>query len=548
MVGLVLEIENLGITYRSSRGTVQAVGDVSLQIRPGEAVGIIGESGSGKSSVAYSVVGWTPQAHVTGRITLAGFDVVGAREDDLRNQRGKVVSLVPQDPKKSLNPSMRVGLQVVEQLLAHNPAMTWDDAKQRVLDLFARVNLPNPAALFDRYPHEISGGQQQRVLIAAAVSCEPQLIIMDEPTTGLDVTTSVKILDLVQELREKSGCALLFISHDLSVVARVADRVAVMREGTVVEAGQTLDVFSNPRHAYTQRLIAAVPKNNAASTAQRKSEVAPVALSAQGIFKQYGGGFLALDRRFNAVDRVGFSLARGETLSVVGESGSGKTTLARIVAGLIRANDGIVKLGTQPLPAKPTRRTRAQRRAVQLIFQNPDASLNPRHTVGEILARPMRLYRLCLSNAMEARVAELLEAVQLPKSYATRFPSQLSGGEKQRVAIARAFAAKPEIVVCDEPTSALDLSVQAAILDLLLRLQREENVSYLFITHDLNVVRALGGQMIVMKNGACLEAGPVANIFKHPQHAYTRELLSAAPALDEVIGRLKQTNATLAAR
>lgn len=546
MADLVLDIENLGITYRSPRGTVEAVGGVSLQIRAGEAVGIIGESGSGKSSVAYSVMGWTPQALVTGRIALAGFNIVGTSDRDLRDLRGKVVSLVPQDPKKSLNPSMRVGVQVAEQLLAHNPEMTQSEAKERVLALFERVNLPKPATLFNRYPHEISGGQQQRVLIAAAVSCEPQLIIMDEPTTGLDVTTSVKILDLVQELRERSGCALLFISHDLSVVARVADRVAVMRQGTIVEAGKTLDVFSNPRHDYTRRLIAAVPKNNATSMASR-GENSQIALAADSIVKHYGGGFFGRAPRFNAVDHVSFSLARGETLSVVGESGSGKTTLARIVAGLIRATGGTVKLGAQLLSAEPAGRTRAQRQGVQLIFQNPDASLNPRHTIGEILKRPMRLYGTCSSDAMEARVSELLGAVQLPRNYATRFPSQLSGGEKQRVAIARAFAARPEIVVCDEPTSALDLSVQSAVLDLLLHLQREENVSYLFITHDLNVVRALGGQVIVMKNGACLEAGPVAEIFKHPKHAYTRELLSAAPSLDEVIGRLKQKNATFAA-
>lgn len=547
MADLVLDIENLGITYRSPRGTVEAVGGVNLQIRAGEAVGIIGESGSGKSSVAYSVVGWTPQAVVTGRITLAGFSIAGTRERDLRDLRGKVVSLVPQDPKKSLNPSMRVGVQVAEQLLAHNPEMTQREANERVLALFERVNLPKPTALFDRYPHEISGGQQQRVLIAAAVSCEPQLIIMDEPTTGLDVTTSVKILDLVQELRDRSGCALLFISHDLSVVARVADRVAVMRQGAIVEAGNTLDVFSNPRHDYTRQLIAAVPKNNAASMAFR-SENSQISLTVNSIVKHYGGGLFGLAPRFNAVDHVSFSLAKGETLSVVGESGSGKTTLARIVTGLIRATDGTINLGTQPLSAKPAGRTRAQRRAVQLIFQNPDASLNPRHTISEILKRPMRLYGTCPSDGMEARVSELLGAVQLPKSYATRFPSQLSGGEKQRVAIARAFAAKPEIVVCDEPTSALDLSVQGAVLDLLLHLQREEYVSYLFITHDLNVVRALGGQLIVMKNGACLEAGPVAEVFEQPQHAYTRELLSAAPSLGEVISRLKQKSASLAAR
>jgi ATPase components of various ABC-type transport systems, contain duplicated ATPase len=537
MVGSILDVEGLSVTYRSSRGTVQAVGCVSFQIRPGESVGIIGESGSGKSSVAYSVVGWTPQAQVTGRIKLDGFEIVGAREPDLRSLRGSVVSLVPQDPKKSLNPSMRVGPQVVEQLLAHDRSLSMREAKERVLVLFEQVNLPRPASLFNCYPHEISGGQQQRVLIAAAVSCEPKLIIMDEPTTGLDVTTSVLILELIEDLRQRSGCALLFISHDLSVVARVAERVLVMRNGTIVESGPTVQVFSQPSHDYTRHLISAVPKS--VDDRETTTTSGTPTLSVSGVVKRFGGSFLRRDKRFTAVDQIDFSLSRGETLSVVGESGSGKTTLARIVAGLISSDEGSITLGAAPLATVPARRSRAQRQAVQLIFQNPDASLNPRHTIGDILKRPMHLYGICPREAMDARVAELLRGVQLPADYASRLPSQLSGGEKQRVAIARAFAARPQVVVCDEPTSALDLSVQAAVLELLLRLQREENVSYLFITHDLNVVRALGGRLIVMKNGRCLEAGPVAEIFARPRHDYTRELLSAAPALDEIVALLK---------
>lgn len=546
MVDWVLDVENLGITYRSSRGTVQAVGSVSFQVRPGEAVGIIGESGSGKSSVAYSVVGWTPQAHVSGRIDVAGRNVVGAREADMRALRGRVVSLVPQDPKKSLNPSMRVGAQVLEQILRHNPALPPKEARERVLSLFERVNLPHPDRLYERYPHEISGGQQQRVLIAAAVSCEPQLIIMDEPTTGLDVTTSARILDLIQDLRDRSGCALLFISHDLSVVARVSDRILVMRQGAVVESGPTLDIFALPTHDYTRRLIAAVPKS-VDIPRPSDSDATPPVLTADGILKRFGGKLFRRHQGLTAVDHVGFALGRGQTLSVVGESGSGKTTLARIVTGLMRADAGAITLGSASLSMTPSRRTRAQRQAVQLIFQNPDASLNPRHSIDDILKRPMRLYGSCPPADMDARVAELLQAVQLPAGYARRLPSQLSGGEKQRVAIARAFAAKPRLVVCDEPTSALDLSVQAAVLDLLLRLQREENVSYLFITHDLNVVRALGGRIMVMRNGVCLEAGAVAEIFDNPRHDYTRELLSAAPALNDVVSQLINKRGTVPA-
>lgn len=530
----VLDVQDLGITYRSARGTVQAVCDVSFKVAPGEAVGIIGESGSGKSSVAYSLVGWTPQATLDGRIRLDGFDVVGAREPELRQRRGEVVSFVPQDPKKALNPSMPIGAQVVEQLLAHQSTLSREDAVRRTLELFERVSLPRPKELFDRYPHEISGGQQQRVLIAAAVSCEPKLIIMDEPTTGLDVTTSAQIIELIQDLRRRSGSALLFISHDLSVVARVSDRVVVMRHGKILEEGPTAQIFTQPAHPYTKQLIASVPKRVTDAAVQADAD-RPIALRAENILKRYGDGLFSRSEGLVAVNKVGFDLARGQTLSVVGESGSGKTTLARIVSGLMKANEGALFLDQAPLSIEPAKRPRAERQAIQLIFQNPDASLNPRQTIGQILKRPMQLYRLCEKTGRDARVTELLEAVQLPADYARRYPSQLSGGEKQRVAIARAFAAKPRIIVCDEPTSALDLSVQAAVLDLLLRLQREEHVSYLFITHDLNVVRALGGNVVVMKNGECVETGSVAQIFSAPQADYTRQLLSAAPSLSDVI-------------
>lgn len=530
----LLAVRDLDISYRSARGTVRAVSQIGFEIAPGEAVGIIGESGSGKSSVAYSIVGWTPDADVSGQIHLDGFDVVNAREKQLQKMRGGGVSLVPQDPKKSLNPSMRVGPQVVEQLIAHNPSMTRQAAYQRVLELFERVNLPTPDRIFKRYPHEISGGQQQRVLIAAAVSCEPKLIIMDEPTTGLDVTTSAQIIDLIGELRARSGCALLFISHDLSVVARVSDRVLVMRHGKVIETGPTVQIFKEPKNDYTRLLIQSVPDGTAEKSPAVEQNPPPV-LRADAIVKRYGESLLASKQGITAVDKIGFTLGEGQTLSVVGESGSGKTTLARIIAGLTRASDGSIYLHEKALSNQPDNRSRENRQAIQLIFQNPDASLNPRHTIAQILKRPMTLYRSCPADEMDARVAELLTAVQLPTDYAKRYSGQLSGGEKQRVAIARAFAAKPRVIVCDEPTSALDLSVQAAVLQLLLRLQREENVSYLFITHDLNVVRALGGSVIVMKNGICVESGPVSEIFDNPHQDYTRQLLSAAPALSDVV-------------
>lgn len=530
----LLAVRDLDITYRSARGTVRAVSQIGFEIAPGEAVGIIGESGSGKSSVAYSIVGWTPDANVTGHISLDGFDVVNARARQLQQIRGGGVSLVPQDPKKSLNPSMRVGPQVVEQLIAHNPSMTKQAARQRVLELFERVNLSTPDRIFQRFPHEISGGQQQRILIAAAISCEPKLIIMDEPTTGLDVTTSAQIIDLIGELRARSGCALLFISHDLSVVARVSDRVLVMRHGKVIESGPTLQIFDKPKDDYTRLLIQSVPDATTSKPAAPEQTLPPV-LRADAVVKRYGEGLFSGKHGIVAVDKIGFTLGEGQTLSVVGESGSGKTTLARMIAGLSQASEGSIYLYEKLLSNLPRKRSRENRQAIQLIFQNPDASLNPRHTIAQILKRPMTLYRSCPADAMDARVAELLTAVQLPADYAGRYSGQLSGGEKQRVAIARAFAAKPRVIVCDEPTSALDLSVQAAVLQLLLRLQREENVSYLFITHDLNVVRALGGSVVVMRNGICVESGRVSEIFDNPHEDYTRQLLSAAPALSDVI-------------
>lgn len=537
MADAVLDIRELGITYQSERGTVEAVCDVSFGIAPGEAVGIIGESGSGKSSVAYSIVGWTPEATLRGQISLDGHDIVAASEKELRKYRGSIVSLVPQDPKKSLNPSMKVGPQVVEQLLAHNRSLSEKDARERVLKLFKRVNLPQPTKLFERYPHEISGGQQQRVLIAAAVSCEPKLIIMDEPTTGLDVTTSNQIIHLVRELCRKSGCALLFISHDLSVVARVADKVMVMRHGRIIEEGTTARIFSSPTDAYTRQLINSVPKGVSELAKPTHETVDATVLTVSNIIKRYGSGLLS-GKGFLALNKVGFSLFKGRTLSIVGESGSGKTTLARIVAGLVNPNEGTISLNSIALPIDARKRTRENRQKVQLIFQNPDASLNPRHTIDQIIKRPMRLYNAYPVQERDARVAELLAAVQLPEEYARRLPTELSGGEKQRVAIARAFAAKPRVIVCDEPTSALDLSVQASVLKLLLDLQHKQEVSYLFITHDLNVVRALGGDVIVMKDGTCVEAGPVSEIFANPRHEYTKNLLSAVPSLSDIVKEL----------
>lgn len=606
----LLAVEDLTIRYGRGEGALRAVRGVSFHIAPSEAYGLIGESGSGKSSIAFAVVnhlrGGVAEA---GRILLRGRDLLRLSRADLGRVRGRQVAMVYQEPQSALNPSIPVGEQIAEAVRRHRGA-TRREAALRAEELLGRVHLPEPRDIARRYPHQLSGGQQQRVVIAMAVACEPELLIMDEPTTGLDVTTEAVILDLVAELREEFGVAILFISHNLGVVARVCDRVGVLYAGEKMEEGTTAEILRHPRNPYTRGLLNAIPtragrgqrlaalpgglpdlsqpivgcvfaprcslvRDACRAEAPALAPVGPAHLSrchfpgealppateqAHEAFAGHHDGKQALlavadlrkyfrqrrslwpfgrQRRLAAVDGVSLAIAEGETLAVVGESGSGKSTLAKCVIGLVAPSGGQVMLDGEPLSRLVKARSRAALRQMQVVFQNPEASLNPSRTVEEILARPLRLYGLRGAERIRQRVVALLQMVKLDARFAQRYPRELSGGEKQRVCIARAFAAEPRLVVCDEPTSALDISVQAALLNELVDLQRRRGTAYLFISHDLGVVRYISDRIAVMYLGRVVETGPTEEVFAPPHHPYTEALVSALPTIDDALGHAR---------
>lgn len=605
----LVQIEALTIGYRARDGSMRPVlRDVSLAIHRSERLGIVGESGCGKSTLALALLGFvrTGGSVAQGSVQFDGIDLLRLAPSTLQQLRGARIALVPQNAGQSLTPSMQVGRQVAETLMVHrrlNPPAAMNEAAA----LLARVQLPNPSVLVRRYPHELSGGQQQRVAIAMALAGEPELLVLDEPTTGLDVTTQAHILDLLDEIGERTGTAMVYVSHDLGVIARASDRLAVMYAGEIVESGPTADLFREQCHPYTRGLLASVPRLHAAMLPQalpgqppapgahgdgcafvsrcafadasclhtppmleptpadarqvrchhwqrvvsaetiellprgrvksRQAAEPVIELHDVGVtYARRGVGTLlrhvqGLPPPPPTVTAITFTLRRGETLALVGESGSGKSTIARVLAGLHPPQGGSLRLGTLDLALPVQRRPLEARRRVQLVFQNPDASLNPRHTVGEILDRPQQLFFGLPRAERRARSIALLEQMRLGAHYLDRFPGQLSGGEKQRVAIARAFAAEPEIVLCDEVVSALDVSVQAAVLNLLAELQAERGVSYLFIAHDLAVVRAIADQVAVLYQGRLCEIGSVSQVYTPPFHPYTASLLAAVPEL-----------------
>ena len=612
----VLRVSDLSVEYTTRRGPVFAVRDIAFCIARGETLGIVGESGSGKSTLAFAVMGYlAANARVTrGAIDYLGQDLLAMsrrRQDELR---GAKIAMVYQDPMSSLNPSIEVGEQVAEVLRAHEH-LAPRAARERVLDLFAAVNMPHPAAIARRYPHQLSGGQQQRVLIAMALACNPDLLIMDEPTTGLDVTTEAQILDLIEALKRRFASAILYISHNLGVIARVSDRVGVMYAGQMVEQGPVGSVFRRQLHPYTAGLLECLPSLDAGHTtrplkliagmipdltqmppgcsfaprcpharercrdeapplatvapehasrcffwqeqeqarlaadrAAAATMPAPVAvepsakagqqlLRVEGLAKEYidGNKLFGLFGResvVHAVAEVSLTLAPNETLAVVGESGCGKTTLARCIVGLTAPTHGRIEVDGVPVAGLAGERGRELRRRLQMVFQNPDSTLNPRRTIGAALARPLQLFRGLRGTAAREAASALLHSVRLDERYLDRLPNELSGGEKQRVGIARAFATNPDLIVCDEPVSALDVSVQAAILNLLADLQTQEHTSYLFISHDMSVVRYLADRVAVVYLGKICESGPVERVFAPPWHPYTEALLSAVPVPD----------------
>ena len=527
----LLTVDDLAVSYRTRHGDVHAVRDVSLHVDEGETVAVVGESGSGKSTTAAAVVRLlAPAARIErGTIDLLGRDVAQASPRELQAVRGLLVGLVPQDPTVSLNPVKRIGDQVAEVLRIHGLADR-RAAGIEAVEALRRAGLPEPELRARQYPHELSGGMRQRVLIAIALVARPRLLVADEPTSALDVTVQRQILDHLDTLTAETGTGVLLITHDLGVAADRADRIVVMSQGRVVEAGTPDEVLGSPREAYTRQLLAAAPSLRGARPVSVPVALdAPPALEVRGLVKDFplprsgGGGTL------RAVDDVSFRVPRGGTLALVGESGSGKSTTARLALRLAEPTAGQVLVGGRDVSHTRGSELRALRRQMQIVYQNPYSSLDPRWSVGQIVGEPLRAFGVGDRRTRATRTAELLDLVALPVSVAQRRPAELSGGQRQRVAIARALSVRPDLVVLDEPVSALDVSVQAQILDLLAELQRELGVTYLFISHDLAVVRQVAHDVVVLRQGRVVERGKVEDVFADPQHAYTAELLAAIP-------------------
>ncbi|SDR42354.1 peptide/nickel transport system ATP-binding protein [Rhizobiales bacterium GAS191] len=517
----LLSVNGYTLDYATSQGTLRVLDDVTLDIAPGEVLGLVGESGSGKSTLAFAIMRDLPRnaRERSGEIAFAGEELMRIDEAKLAKLRGRRISMVFQDPTASLNPTLTLGRQLAETLIRHQ-GLTRDAAWREGVEALRRVELSDPEAMMRRYPHEVSGGEKQRVVIATAFACRPELVIFDEPTTALDVITGARILDLFRRLRAETGVAGLYISHDLALVSRIADRVAVIRRGKIVETEPADKVFAAPREAYTRALVDAVPRPHRRLVADRPGERKLIDLN--GVSVRYGRPRLFRRRETFGARAVSLDIRDGEILGIVGESGSGKSTLARAMTGLARF-DGHIHFGERHIggPADMDRRYRA---AVQIVFQHPDASLNPRHRIGDILARPLALY-----GGQASEIPRLLEQVRLPAEYARRYPHQLSGGEKQRVAIARAFAAKPALVICDEVTASLDVSVQASVIELLLALRQAHGTAYAFITHDLNLVRQIAHRIAVMRRGVLVDLRDADKIEAQDADPYTRELIAACP-------------------
>jgi peptide/nickel transport system ATP-binding protein len=550
---VLLDLHGVEVTFDS----VPAVRSVSYSVAAGEVVAVVGESGSGKTVTAMSLLGLLPSnARVSGRALLSGRDLYTMTPAELRAVRGGEVGMVFQEPMSALNPVFTVGDQLVEAILVHN-RLSKEDARKRALELLDLVGLPSPSQRFRSYPHELSGGQLQRIVIAMAVANEPKLLIADEPTTALDVTVQAEILELLRDLRSRLDTAILLITHDMGVVADLADRVVVMYDGRVVEQGPVASIFAAPAEKYTQELLGSVISLGSTSTAGveraltsdlvvREGHLAaadhparesvpdvpadqPV-LRISNLSVVYGGRFRSLAVR--AADQVSLHVEPGEVLGLVGESGSGKSTVAGAVTGLVKATGGQILVDGTDVARVRGRAAKALRRRIGVVFQDPLSSLNPRATVGDSVAEPILLHKVLRGPSVDNRVAELLESVQLSASLRTRYPHELSGGQRQRVCIARALALQPDLLVADEPTSALDVSVQAKVLDLFRDLQEEHQFACLFISHDLAVIEQLAGRVAVMHRGHVVEQGPTKAVLAEPLHPYTQRLLAAAPVAD----------------
>jgi peptide/nickel transport system ATP-binding protein len=557
-VAPVLDVEGLSIGYRDRDGLQRVVHDVSFDIRPGEIVALVGESGSGKTTTAQAVIGLLPEGGVLerGAIRLNGTDLAGWSPRRLDAIRGATISLIPQDPTSSLNPVSTVGEQVAEILRIHR-RMARRDIEARAVELLARVGLSQPELRARQYPHELSGGMKQRVLIAIAIALRPALIIADEPTSALDVTVQRRILDLVDDLRREDGTAVLLVTHDLGVAADRADRIVVLRDGRIQEQGPTIELLRRPASAYTRQLLADAP--SLALTDFRRAPVADVeegaaedfAIEVEHLVHEFPGVGKAGGAAFRAVDDVSFRVRSGTTHAIVGESGSGKTTTIRDVVGFRQPTSGRIRIEGIDLATLRGEALRQFRRRIQLVYQNPFASLDPRQTVFQIIEEPLLNFEPVTADERRRRVADILARVGLPETVLQRPPRALSGGQRQRVAIARALILEPRVLVLDEAVSALDVTVQAQILRLLERLQAELGLTYLFISHDLAVVRRIADTVSVLQHGRQVDVGRVEDVFLRPGSPYTRELIDAIPGKRNShlvsLAPLTDTSATAAA-
>jgi len=539
MSATVLDVQGLTVRLPAGADRVNAVENVSFAVAPGEIVCVVGESGSGKSVTAHAVMGLLPPGQLTataGRILLEGDDLLQKSPAEMRRIRGDRISMIFQEPMTALNPVMQVGDQIAEVLDIHTK-LSERERRQRVLDVMQSVHLPEPERLIDVYPHQLSGGQRQRIMIAAALVLDPVLLIADEPTTALDVTTQAQILKLIKELRARRNTGVLFITHDFGVVAEVAHRVVVMQHGRVVEQGRTEDVLRRPRDDYTRMLIRSVP--SLSPPAREPITGAPIVLQTNDLNKTYiSGGFFARRREVKAVKDVNLQVRRGETLGVVGESGSGKSTVARCIARLIEPTDGAILIEGADVAKLGARALRPHRKRVQIVFQDPYRSLNPRRTVGAAITEGPVNFGMAESEAV-TRARNLMRLVGLDPDALERFPHQFSGGQRQRICIARALAMEPEILVADEPVSALDVSVQAQVLELIDDVRKRFNLAVLFITHDLRVAAQVCDRIAVMHKGEVVEEGTTAAVFAAPKHAYTRALFDSAPGKNFEFGKFE---------